>query len=90
MVNVFWKMSILFLMYGLIRSPNHPDDHPALLNCSYPICFPKEKLVSLCFTNFDLEPDAGERQPFHVTEFVEIAEVQKAFRLRDNRNQRRL
>ena len=46
--------------------------------------------MSLCFTNFDLEPDAGERQHFHVTEFVEIAEVQKGFRLRDNRNQRRL
>ena len=71
---------------GLLRSPNHPDNHPALLNCSYLICVPKEKLVSLRFTHFDLERDAGRRQRFHVNEFVEKAEVQKVFRLRGNRN----
>ena len=70
----------------MLRSPNHPDEHPAMLNCSYLICVPKEKLVSLRFTHFDLEPNAGRRQRFHVNEFVEKAEVQKVFHLRGNRN----
>lgn len=45
---------------GVIRSPNHPEDHPVSLDCSYLICVPKEKLVSLRFTHFDLEPAESE------------------------------
>ena len=42
--------------------------------------------MSLRFTHFDLEPDAGRRQRFHVNEFVEKTEVQKVFHLRGNCN----
>ena len=42
--------------------------------------------MSLRFTHFDLEHDAGRRQRFHVNEFVEKAEAQKVFRLRGNCN----
>lgn len=41
---------------GVITSPNHPDNHPVSLDCSYLIRVPSGKTVTLSFSHFDLEP----------------------------------
>ncbi|KAJ7392946.1 hypothetical protein OS493_008187 [Desmophyllum pertusum] len=55
---------------GEIKSPNHPDSHPVSLDCSYLICVPRGKLVSLRFTHFDLEP--SENSTGCVYDYIEI------------------
>ena len=43
----------------MITSPNHPDNHPVSLDCSYVIRVPEGKIVTLSFSHFDLEGAAG-------------------------------
>ena len=41
---------------GVIKSPNHPDNHPVSLDCSYLVQVPSGNIVALSFSHFDLEP----------------------------------
>lgn len=43
----------------MITSPNHPDNHPVSLDCSYVIRVPEGKIVTLSFSHFDLEGADG-------------------------------
>ncbi|XP_048223975.1 LOW QUALITY PROTEIN: cubilin [Perognathus longimembris pacificus] len=41
--------------YGIITSPNHPNDYPNDLDCTYRITVGTNKQIALHFTNFSLE-----------------------------------
>ena len=39
----------------MIKSPNHPNNYPRSLDCSYLVQIPSGNIVTLSFTHFDLE-----------------------------------